>query len=147
MAQPLDLIGDHELRIEGDAVRSHDPARPARTVWAGSPRVEHVDLAVESARRAAREWSAWPIERRAEALRRFAAIAKAEEGAVADALCDETGKALWEARAEAALLAQKVETTLLDGAMSAGSGRARITGFEIPIASSRRGRCSTTAVA
>ncbi len=123
-------------------LRSHNPARPSETVWEGSPRVEHVDAAVESARRAFADWSRRPIEKRAEALFAYKALVEQRFRAIADLICDESGKAMWEAEAEAKLLAVKVESTLLEGPMSAGSGRARITPFDIPIAPTRVGRCA-----
>jgi len=141
---PSNLIGAEWIAIpaSGPGVRSHHPAHPDRTVWHGSPTVDHVAPAVAAARAAAPEWARTPVEQRAEALKRFKALAEERFRQIADLLCDETGKAMWEAEAEAKLLAVKVDTTLLEGPMSAGSGRSRVTGFEIPLGPARRGRCS-----
>jgi succinylglutamic semialdehyde dehydrogenase len=142
MAEAFNLIAGRRRPIAGTALRSHNPAHPERTVWEGSPRVEHVEEAVRAARAAFREWSRWPIEQRAAALMAYKGLCEKRACEIAHLLCDETGKALWEAEAEAKLMASKVETTLLDGPMSAGSGRARITPFEIPLGVTRIGRCA-----
>ncbi|HBS28710.1 MAG TPA: N-succinylglutamate 5-semialdehyde dehydrogenase [Phycisphaerales bacterium] len=142
---PADLIGGEWRPIPPDGaafVRSHNPAHPERTVWQGSPRASHVNEAIAAARRSAPAWARASVDQRAGALRRFKALVEEQHRAIADLLCDETGKAMWEAEAEAKLLAVKADTTLLEGAMSDGSGRARVSGFEIPLGATRRGRCS-----
>lgn len=142
MTEPANLIAGAWKPIPGSAIRSHNPARPDQTVWSGGPTPAAVAEAVAAARRAAPAWARTPIEKRSEALQAFKKLCEANFRALADLLCDETGKAMWEAEAEAKLLPVKVDTTLLDGPMSAGSGRARVTGFEIPLAATRVGRCS-----
>lgn len=142
MTEPANLIAGSWRPIPGDAVRSHNPAHPERIVWSGAPGASAVDDAVRAARAAAPVWSRAPIEKRVEALVAFKKLCESSVRALADLLCDETGKAMWEAEAEAKLLATKVDTTLLEGPMTAGSGRARVTGFEIPLAPTRVGRCA-----
>jgi len=74
-----------------------------------------VDAAVARARAAFPEWRDAGLEARARVLRRFRDLAarRVEEGA--RLLAREVGKALWDARAEARLLAPKVDATLEDG--------------------------------
>lgn len=141
MIQPFDLIAGRRIPIEGDAIRSRNPARPEETIWRGSPSVSHVDQAIESARAAFPAWSRLPIEGRASALLACKSNFEKRTPEIAALIRDEAGKAMWEAEAEAKLLAAKVDATLFEGPMSAGSGRARITPFEIPIAPTRTGRC------
>ena len=74
-----------------------------------------VDEAVTRARAALPGWRDAGLGARAERLRRFAAIARAREEELARLLAREVGKALWDARAEARLLAPKVEATLEHG--------------------------------
>ncbi len=124
---------DHASRIE-----SRNPAHPSRVVFSGVSRVSDLNAAVAAAREALPTWSAWPIERRAAVLRRFRDLCKARENLIADVICDETGKALWDAKAEASLLANKVDITLDD---SATGPLRRVTGFELPLSASRTGRC------
>lgn len=145
MSEPANIIGGRALPLApggGAVVRSHNPARPTQIIWSAATIPVHVDQAVAAARSAFPVWSRWPIERRAEALRAYKALTENRFREIADLLCDETGKAMWEAEAEAKLLAAKVDTTLMEGPMSSGSGRARISPFEIPIAPTRTGRCT-----
>jgi len=74
-----------------------------------------VDAAVARARAAFPAWRDAGLAARADALRRFAAFAAAREEELARLVAREVGKALWDARAEARLLAPKVEATLQHG--------------------------------
>jgi succinylglutamic semialdehyde dehydrogenase len=74
-----------------------------------------VDAAVGRARRAFPAWRDAGLEARAALLRRFAALAREGEEELARLIAREVGKALWDARAEARLLAPKVDATLEDG--------------------------------
>jgi succinylglutamic semialdehyde dehydrogenase len=123
-----DLIGGQWVSIPGTTIRSENPAHPSETVWSGSPRPEHVDGAVAAARRAADAWSRWPLEKRAAVLQRFKQVAARRSEEMAALIRDEVGKPLWDARAEAALLASKVDITLDSG--PEGSFR-RIAGYEV----------------
>ena len=71
--------------------------------------------AVARARAAARGWRDAGFETRAAVLYRFAALARERVEALAVLIAREVGKALWDARAEASLLATKVDATLADG--------------------------------
>ncbi len=135
---PADIIGGRHVPIPGDGLRSFNPARPSQTVWMGGPVLEHVDLAIAAARRAQREWAASPAADRFALLRAFAEVAKRREAALAGQICDETGKAMWECKAEAALIHQKVEITL-DEAPHGGLGR--VTPFGFAMSPTRRALC------
>lgn len=135
---PCDFIGGAPAGIPGDRLRSHNPARPAETVYAASPRVEHVSRAIGAARSALPAWSRLPIEARAAVLRAYQSLVKQREAAIAELVRDEAGKAAWEALAEARALAEKVDITLAEGPHT---GRARITGFDLPVSGTRVGRC------
>lgn len=135
---PCALIGGRVVDIPGSAIVSHDPARPERVIWSGTPRLAHVDEAVDAARGALPAWARWSFERRAEALRAFQRVCKAREQAIADLLCDEVGKPMWEARQEAALLASKVDITL---DRAPGAALHRVLPLEVPVSETRVGRC------
>jgi succinylglutamic semialdehyde dehydrogenase len=142
---PANIIASRASPLATDGARviaSHDPAHPERIIWRAVPEVGAVAPAIAAARAAFKVWSRWPIERRAEALTACKALFAARVPQIADILCSETGKAMWEAEAEAKLLAAKIDTTLMTGAMSDGSGRARITDFEISLGGSKSGRCA-----
>jgi len=74
-----------------------------------------VDAAVERARRAFPAWRDAGFDARASILRQFAQLASAAEEELATLVAREVGKALWDARAEARILAPKVDVTLGDG--------------------------------
>ncbi len=135
---PSDLIGGTWIPIAGDRVVSRSPAAPGRVVWSGSPRVEHVDKAVAAARSALPEWSRWPLAKRAGVLRRFQRIAAERAEKMAELIRDETGKVMWDSKAEAGLLGGKVDITLDDGA---DGPMRRVSGFETALNPQKAGRC------
>ncbi len=132
------LIGGQWTPITGDGLASRNPAAPTQVVWSGSPRIEHVDEAVASAQRALPEWSAWPAEKRFKVLRRFQKLCAERADAAAELICDETGKVLWDAKAEAGLLGSKVDITL---DQDQHGGMARVRNFELGLTPTRQGRC------
>jgi succinylglutamic semialdehyde dehydrogenase len=136
---PSNLIGGRWAAIPGTDLESTNPANPSVVVWSGSPSVSAVDGAVAAARDALGDWSAWEAERRFAVLRGFADLCKARVDDIADLICAETGKAMWDARGEAGALAAKVEI-VLDTSPHAGMGR--VTGFDFPINETRLGRAA-----
>jgi succinylglutamic semialdehyde dehydrogenase len=74
-----------------------------------------VDDAVARARAALPAWRDAGLEARAALLRRFAAACRERAEELAVLLAREIGKALWDARSEAALLPAKVDATLEGG--------------------------------
>lgn len=138
---PANLLGGEWVPLNsgaGRAITSYNPASPSQAVWSGVPDVAHVHRAVAAARRALPAWAAWGFENRARVLRRFAELCKQAAPRMTDIICDETGKVLWESKAEAGLLSTKVDITL-DPAPT--GGLARVSGFEFDLAPQRRGRC------
>lgn len=134
---PSDLIGGEWVGLAGAAVTSHNPARPSEILWAGSPVLGHVDRAVMAARAALPAWSAWTPERRFGVLRRYQQVCKAREKEITELICDETGKVLWDAAGEAALLGAKVDITLDE---SATGPMRRVSGYEVGLGATRAGR-------
>jgi len=136
---PADLIGDDARPLEGDAIRSHNPARPDETIWMASPALKHVREAVAAAREALPVWARAPAEKRVEVLRAYQERLEARADDIARLISLETGKALWDAKQEAGILAGKIDITL---DTSSNSGMARVTGFETPVSDTRNGVCS-----
>ncbi len=135
---PCDLIGGRPVPLTGSAVRSVNPARPAETVWQGSPKPAHVDQAVDAARRALAEWSRWACEKRSGALHAYRTLVADRAEAIAALICAETGKAMWEARAEASAMVNKVDITLDS---SEHGGIRRVTDWAFEMSPTRRGTC------
>lgn len=139
---PGDLIGGEWVGLAGGRnggalLESHNPARPDAVVWSGRSDPSHVDAAVRAARAALPAWAKWGKERRFAVLRRFAELCKLRAPAMAEIICDETGKVMWEARGEAGALASKVDITL---DMSPIGGLKRVDGFEFEMGGQKLGR-------
>ena len=99
-----------------EVIRSVSPADPSDElgrfpIWDELA----VDEAVDRARRAFPAWRDAGFEARAAVLRRFAELVKSRQEELALLIAREVGKALWDARGEAALIAPKVDVTLSDG--------------------------------
>jgi len=74
-----------------------------------------IEAAVARARAAFPAWRDAGLEARTRVLRRFAELAAERAPQLAQLIAREVGKALWDARGEAALLAPKVAVTLEEG--------------------------------
>jgi succinylglutamic semialdehyde dehydrogenase len=74
-----------------------------------------IDEAVSRARAAFPAWRDAGFAHRAAVLRRFRDLVGSRQEELAHLIAREVGKALWEARAEAALVPAKVDATLADG--------------------------------
>ncbi len=135
--EPADFIGGEFRPVPGVTIRSHNPAAPDETVWQGGSNLQHVDEAIASARAAQSAWARTPIEQRIEALLAFKAIAADRKEQIGQLIQLETGKAAWDAQAEAGILAGKIDITLDEGQ---GSGRNRVTGFDLELSPSRSGQ-------
>lgn len=97
---------------EGPELVSIDPAT-GEAVWREATATESdVVGAVEAARRAFPAWADRPREARIAILRRYKEILVERTGAFAEALSRETGKALWETKAELGSMAGKVDLSI-----------------------------------
>lgn len=99
-----------------EILRSVSPADPSDEIgrfpiWEALA----IDEAVERARKAFPAWRAAGFDARAAPLRRFRDLVKARQEELALLIAREVGKALWDARGEAALIAAKVDVTLDEG--------------------------------
>ena len=112
----------------GEALTSTDPATGA-VVWRGATAAgTDVFEAVASAIKAFRPWADAPLEDRIAAVRRYKAVLEARAAEFAVDISRETGKPLWETRAELGSMIAKVEVSITAQAERAGS-REAATGF------------------
>ena len=112
----------------GPVLGSFDPATGA-VVWEGaSASAADCADAVAAARAAFRGWADAPREARLAVVRRFRLELEARAEPFARDLSRETGKALWETRAEVASMAAKVEVSIAADAERTG-GREQATAF------------------
>ncbi|MFZ4605643.1 MAG: succinylglutamate-semialdehyde dehydrogenase [Caulobacter sp.] len=96
----------------GPALTSIDPAT-GQPVWqAATATPDDVARAVAAARHAFQDWADQPREERIAVLRRYKAALDARKDAFAEALSRETGKALWETKAEIGSMMAKVDVSI-----------------------------------
>lgn len=88
------------------------PANLKDTVLRPVERFDHVEKAVQSARKAYLPWAHLGLEKRKAYLLRLKEVFLARANEVAEIISRETGKPLWETKGEAAALASKIDITL-----------------------------------
>lgn len=100
--------------------RSYNPAT-GEVVWEGSAAsTRDVGAAVQRARSAFPAWADRPLTERVEAVRRYKAALEACAPALAEDISRETGKPLWETRAEVGSMIGKVDASIAAQAERAG---------------------------
>ena len=118
------FIGGAWTAGSGPVLTSVDPATGA-TVWEGSTAsAQDAARAVAAARAAFRDWADRPQDERFAVARRFKAELERRAGALAEDISRETGKPLWETRAEVASMAGKVEVSIAAASERTGSREA-----------------------
>lgn len=90
----------------------HSPANLKDLVVRPVARFEHVNQAVESARKAYLPWAHLGVEKRRAYLLRLKEVFLARGAELAEIIARETGKPLWETKTEASALASKIDITL-----------------------------------
>lgn len=115
---------------------SRNPARPEEVVWSGSSDLSAVDRAVQAAQRAFPAWRDRTMDDRSAFLRRWADVTRTHAVRIGALITREMGKTLAEGAQEAALLSEKVATTLDEMVL------ARIRGYELPANATRTNRCT-----
>ncbi|SFG52673.1 succinylglutamic semialdehyde dehydrogenase [Novosphingobium sp. CF614] len=104
-----------------DFFRSIDPATHD-VVWEGPVAgAQTCAEALARARDAFFHWSATPLEERVAIARRYAEALKADSDGLSETISRETGKLLWESRAEVAAMIGKVEISIAAQAERAGT--------------------------
>lgn len=100
--------------------RSIDPAT-GETIWEGLA-LETADCqaAIARARGAFPSWASSPLDERISIIRRYAGILRERSEELALTISRETGKLLWESRAEVAAMIGKIETSITAHAERAG---------------------------
>lgn len=105
-------------------LQSLDPAT-GDLVWQGeAARPDAVSAALLRARKAFPEWAALPLQARVDAALRFKAVLEARAEPMAQTISRETGKPLWETRAELASMIGKVGISIAAQAERAGEKHA-----------------------
>jgi len=102
-------LEEQALFVAVAEIVSYEPATGAE-VWRG--KVGDVEDVVARARRAWPAWAAQPLATRIELVRRFANEVRKDADKLATMIARETGKPLWEARAEVESVVGKVEISV-----------------------------------
>ena len=106
--------------------RSLDPAT-GETVWEGHEAdAAQCDTAIAAARAALPAWRALPVDARIAAVRRYAAALEAGREDFARLISRETGKLLWESRAELGSMIAKVDISIRAHAERTGEREAEM---------------------
>lgn len=92
--------------------QTHSPANLKDKIFEPGAKWEHVNKAVDSARKAYLPWAHLGFEKRREHLLRLKEVFLSRAGELAEIISRETGKPLWETKGEAAGLANKIDITL-----------------------------------
>jgi succinylglutamic semialdehyde dehydrogenase len=106
------LIDNRWVAGRGDRFESLDPGRGERLWYGHAADRAQVNQAVDAARAAMKRWLTTSREDRIELCRRFGAELERARERLAQALGEETGKPLWEARTEIAAMIGKVEISV-----------------------------------
>ncbi|MGI9013600.1 MAG: succinylglutamate-semialdehyde dehydrogenase [Phycisphaerales bacterium] len=130
-----DYINGRFVPAAGAALTSHNPADPREIVFCGATDITHVDAAVAAAREALPAWARLTIDDRADVLRRWQSVVRANIDRIATLITDEMGKTIAESRLEAGALAAKVDITLGTHSM------ARVQEYTVSVSDSRAGNC------
>lgn len=105
-------------------MRSIDPAT-GQAIWEGEEvAVAAIPAMVERARAALPGWADRPVEERVAIVERYAALLRERTDDIARDMARETGKPLWETRAELGSMVNKVAVSIAAQAERAGSRRA-----------------------
>ncbi|HRP10140.1 MAG TPA: succinylglutamate-semialdehyde dehydrogenase [Terricaulis sp.] len=106
---------------DGALFASYDPATGDK-VWEGrAASADDVSAAMAAANLAFPAWSRRPVEERVAIVRAFAKVIEAKKEDFAQAISREMGKALWDARGEAAAMIGKIEISIRAQAERAGA--------------------------
>ncbi|HEU5048050.1 MAG TPA: succinylglutamate-semialdehyde dehydrogenase [Rickettsiales bacterium] len=96
----------------GKSFQSFNPAT-GKVIWEGnSANKGEVDAAVDAARNAFHEWGFISVDERVKVARKFQEIVMKRKQELSDVLAQETGKMLWDATAEIASMASKLDVAL-----------------------------------
>lgn len=91
---------------------SENPAT-GETIWKGKEALpSDIDLAVGAAKEAFHFWKQLPLEERAQHLRNFGNCVKSKESLLAETISQETGKPLWESKAEVHAVVNKIDISI-----------------------------------
>jgi len=117
LQNPGNFINGEWLR-EGDPkqeIESVNPGDLSDTIGRFPSHINHVELAVKSARQAFARFKRTTLEERIELLQKYKSVIQARSEEMATLICREVGKPLWEARTEVKGMIGKVDLSIQAG--------------------------------
>ncbi len=115
---------------EGSLLQTVDPSS-GQLVWTGTgATAAEVDIACKAARASFGAWAQTPLDERIAVCKRFRELLKINTEQLARLISTEVGKPLWEARAEVAAMANKVDISIQSYHARTGESRARVADGE-----------------
>lgn len=122
--------GWHPGQTTAKLIESRNPATD-ELLWAGhAAQAAEIDAAMQSARKAFTAWARTSVEHRTDVLKRYQEQLKTAQARLAEAISDETGKQLWEARTEVATMIGKVDLSIAAYAARTGTSAKELNGIQ-----------------
>ena len=119
-------IGGHWQAGSGDTLVTIDPSTGVQSWASQASTPDDVIRAVEAARAAFTAWADTPLDERVAICARFRDLVKDNAEQLAATIAEEVGKPLWEARTEAATMANKVDISIQAYGARTGATAAKV---------------------
>ncbi len=110
--QSCHFINNEWVKGQGTSFQSHNPAN-GKVLWVGNNGTEtEVDNAFNAASTALRLWSKQSLNSRQKFIERFAGVVEKHAETLAELICLENGKPLWEAKTEVSAVIGKIKLSI-----------------------------------
>lgn len=110
--QSCHFINNEWIKGQGTTFQSYNPAN-GKVLWVGSNATEsEVEAAFKAAKNVLPQWSKQTIEKRQMVLEKFAQVIEKHAQMLAELICLENGKPLWEAKTEVSAVIGKVKLSI-----------------------------------
>ena len=119
-------IGGHWQAGSGDTLVTIDPSTGVQSWASQASTPDDVIRAVEAARAAFTAWADTPLDERVAICARFRDLVKDNAEQLVATIAEEVGKPLWEARTEAATMANKVDISIQAYGARTGATAAKV---------------------
>lgn len=140
MKSKLFIDGDWSVG-EGEELISTNPVN-GQVVWKGKTATEsQVDLAMQSAKNAFKDWALLPYEQREATIKRYQQLLQENLPKIANDILLDTGKALWECQGEVKTMIAKVDVSIKAYQERTGDRQIEGSGFEFQLQHRPKGVC------
>jgi succinylglutamic semialdehyde dehydrogenase len=126
MANLSNYINGEWVEGSGAELVTLDPSSGRQTWTSKESTLEDVQRAAQAAHDAFEEWALRPLEERIAICTRFRDLLKEHSEELASIIAEEVGKTLWEARTEAATMANKIDISVQSYGARTGETNAKV---------------------